>query len=276
MLIFVFGPVAGRARFFVASAALLTAQSVGAQAGIAVADGAQPAAARLPERGEWSIGAWAGGAPTSYAGHFIGATPGRAIALTGVRFGHAGGTLGPIAVEYVGQLIPAALAYDNPVDPPTPSCGSLRPGNPRRGIQPSIQPGYCNRRVYGAGAMPIGLQLMAPLGTYARLFAAGNAGGLWFAQNVPVPQARRLNFAFDFGGGLEIGTRRIGAVTLGYKLHHISNAWTAPSNPGIDHHVFYLGFIHRLRTAHGALPLARKPAAGADSAAAVRGTGGGQ
>ena len=95
--------------------------------------------------------------------------------------------------------------------------------------------------------MPLGVQLNAPIGSWVHGFASGSAGVLVFADNVPIPQARRLNVAFDFGGGLEIGQRRSGALTLGYKLHHISNAWTAQANPGIDHHVFYAGFLRELR-----------------------------
>jgi hypothetical protein len=207
-----------------------------------------------PPGREWSVGAWAGGAPTSYAGHFIGATSGRALALAGVRLGLAGGQLGPVRIEYVAQVIPAAFAYANPVEPLTASCGTEQQVVVRGRPVTRQVPGFCRRRVYGAGAMPVGAQLAVPLGARARAFAAGHAGALVFAENMPVPAARRFNFVFDFGGGLELGSRRAGAVTLGYKLHHISNAWTARSNPGVDHHVFYLGFVHRLRAGRRAPP----------------------
>jgi hypothetical protein len=151
-----------------------------------------------------------------------------------------------VRVEYVGQLIPAAFLYANPVEPLTPSCATVQTSVVRgRRVTRSV-PGFCRQRVFGAGVLPVGVQFAAPIGGWVRAFAAGHAGGLLFAENVPVTNARRLNFAFDFGGGFELGTRRRGAVTLGYKLHHISNAWTAPANPGIDNHVFYAGFVHRL------------------------------
>jgi hypothetical protein len=255
---------------------LLTSLTVAALAAAAPRAMAQAAAGRAPEpervpgRGEWSVGGWVGGAPTSYAGHFIGATPGRAIALAGVRVGVATGMVGPVALEYVAQLIPAAVAYDNPVAPLSNACGFLTTAEDLRrpGRQPVqvLEPGYCRRRVFGAGALPLGLQLTAPLGRAVRVFAAGNAGALVFAENMPVPSARRFNFAFDFGGGFEVGTRRSGAVTLGYKLHHISNAWTARSNPGIDHHVLYLGFVHRVRSGRATARPNEPTAAGAGGA----------
>jgi hypothetical protein len=194
------------------------------------------------------VGAWAGGAPTSYAGHFIGATPGRALALTGVRVGGRQSHLGRVSVEYVATVIPAAFAYDNPVGQLTAACPDpgapvVAPGGRRR----QVPMGYCHRRVFGAGLLPVGTQLSVPVVPQLRLFAAANAGGVLFAENVPIPEARRLNFMFDFGGGVEFGPRRFGAITLGYKLNHISNAWTAPANPGLDHHVFYAGFVHGMR-----------------------------
>ena len=229
---------------------------------------AQTAPAQDPPRGrEWSLGAWAGGAPTSYSGHFIGATPGRAIALFGVRLGLMGGELGPVRVEYVAQLIPAAFAYANPVAPLTEACGTQQTQVVRGRPVTRVVSGYCSRRVYGAGAMPLGVQLALPLAPQVRAFAAGNAGAVVFAENMPVPAARRFNFAFDFGGGVEIGTRRAGAVTLGYKLHHLSNAWTARSNPGVDHHVLYLGFVHRVQGVRRRAPLPPPPNAAAGPAA---------
>ena len=36
-----------------------------------------------------------------------------------------------------------------------------------------------------------------------------------------------------------------GDVALGWKFHHISNAWTAPYNPGLDGNVVYLGVQRR-------------------------------
>jgi hypothetical protein len=32
------------------------------------------------------------------------------------------------------------------------------------------------------------------------------------------------------------------ALTVGYKLQHISNGFTSSNNPGMDSHVIYAGF----------------------------------
>lgn len=34
-----------------------------------------------------------------------------------------------------------------------------------------------------------------------------------------------------------------GSLLLGYKFHHLSNAWTAPRNPGLDGNVVCFGFV---------------------------------
>ena len=192
-----------------------------------------------------------------------GAPPGRPIALFGLRLGSTRARLGSVGVEYVAQLIPAAFAYDNPVAPLSTSCPQVQSGN----LRGRARLGYCRRRVYGAGAMPLGVQVNAPISSWLHAFAAGSAGALLFSENMPVPQARRFNLAFDFGGGLELGGRRRGALTLGYKLHHLSNAWTATANPGIDHHVFYLGFVHRVGSGR---ELRRTPVTTAADGAAER------
>ena len=68
-----------------------------------------------------------------------------------------------------------------------------------------------------------------PRARLGRLFGLGLAGLL-------------AGFAFDFGGGAEWRIADKQAISLGYKYLHISNAYTTPTNPGVDNNVFYLGF----------------------------------
>ena len=59
-------------------------------------------------------------------------------------------------------------------------------------------------------------------------------------------QAQAAPTVTGSGYGLGLGVRFFfspkQALTLGYKLHHISNANTGRSNPGMDSHVVYAGF----------------------------------
>ena len=66
-------------------------------------------------------------------------------------------------------------------------------------------------------------------------------GSLWFARNIPVADARSFNFTFDFGGGVRLRMNHRSWLRVGYKFHHLSNANTGPSNPGVDAKVLLVG-----------------------------------
>jgi hypothetical protein len=97
----------------------------------------------------------------------------------------------------------------------------------------------------GFGVLPLGLKLyMGPHGT-SRLFVNAAGGISAFSGNVPTVDARRFNFMAEAGIGVELpapGRRR---VIFGYKYVHVSNADTAPSNPGLDANLVYVGLTYR-------------------------------
>ena len=73
-------------------------------------------------------------------------------------------------------------------------------------------------------------------------FVEANAGIVAFNRNIPSDFGRRLNFIFSGGAGLEyaLGNRRWVAVE--YRVQHISTAYTAPDNSGIDQQVLRLSY----------------------------------
>jgi hypothetical protein len=95
--------------------------------------------------------------------------------------------------------------------------------------------------------IPLGLKLYAFNGSRARIFASGGTGLMVFSRAMPVVGSRRMNFAVEYGGGAEIGTPRGGVIVMGWKFQHMSNAYTAQENPGLDVNLFYLGLMHRRR-----------------------------
>ena len=97
------------------------------------------------------------------------------------------------------------------------------------------------RVAVGTGAAPAGFKLYMNSGRGARWFANGSAGMIAFSSDVPVHASRRLNFMFDYGGGVELVRRDGRAVTIGYRFHHISNAGSGRVNPGLDANVIYVG-----------------------------------
>jgi hypothetical protein len=96
--------------------------------------------------------------------------------------------------------------------------------------------------VYGAGLAPIGLQMNFRPKKKAQPFVATSGGFLYFSQPVPNSAGKQFNFTADLSGGLQIMTSEKRAVTMGYKYHHLSNAYRGDVNPGYDSNVFYVGF----------------------------------
>ncbi len=78
-----------------------------------------------------------------------------------------------------------------------------------------------------------------------RFFGNAAAGGLVFSTDVPVYNSRRLNYVFEYGGGVELLRHDGRAVTLGYRFHHISNGSSARINPGLDANILYVGLRRR-------------------------------
>lgn len=109
----------------------------------------------------------------------------------------------------------------------------------------------CGRQwTYGQSLSPAGLKLnLRPRHRLQPVFSI--AGGYLFStQPIPMPSAGSFNFTLEFGGGMEFylqpnrstsffGNRSIRAE---YRFHHISNAGTASSNPGIDNGVLQVAF----------------------------------
>ena len=100
-------------------------------------------------------------------------------------------------------------------------------------------------RTYAAGLSPIGLKLNFRRTQTLQPFVGGTAGFLYFSKDVPVAGAKRFNFTFDFGGGVDIVSDSRRAITVGYKYQHISNADRSPINPGVDVQLIYVGYSIR-------------------------------
>ncbi|HLI77507.1 MAG TPA: acyloxyacyl hydrolase [Acidobacteriaceae bacterium] len=97
----------------------------------------------------------------------------------------------------------------------------------------------CGRRwTYAAALSPLGQKINFWPKRHLQPFAVGNAGFLVAAHPIPLETARRFNFTFEFGAGLEWIYRPQRSVALEYRVHHISNDFTAESNPGVDSGTF--------------------------------------
>jgi hypothetical protein len=161
--------------------------------------------------------------------------PGRKFFLAAIRFQRTMLRFGPVHIRYVGDIIPIAVVTDNP-DADAFAFASdtvLRVG-----------PG-ARTSVYGFGASPLGFEI-SPFRTGAVEVVAGGTGGfLAFSRPVPFRNARRFNYTFEFSAAARFFVRSSLAVTLGYRLHHMSNAGTGSINPGLDANVIYVELTPR-------------------------------
>jgi hypothetical protein len=100
---------------------------------------------------------------------------------------------------------------------------------------------------YGGGITPLGMQVNFWNGHRVQPFFDAHGGMLYFARQEPVPNSSQYNFTFSFGTGVQVFAGKRSSLLLGYKYHHISNADSAPQNPGVDSSEVYAGWLWRWR-----------------------------
>jgi hypothetical protein len=190
--------------FFIPAAPLHSAEPASATSAYALTEGTN------------EFGLWTGGSPDS--SKIIGNVEDRKLFLLALRYGRVLAAWESISLEYTLDIFPAALVFE--------------PDHVRRG----------SSTLYGAGLSPIGFKVNFGQQSWIKPFVAASVGFLYFEDDVPVPHSSRFNFTPELGLGVQLFLAPKRAVTLGYKLHHMSNANTGRSNPGMDSHVFYAGF----------------------------------
>jgi hypothetical protein len=178
----------------------------------------------------WTMGAYVGISRHSPVGIW-GLTPDREHILVGL---HATIPLlrgNRWLFAYAPEAIPLIVVSNNPTYVRTGAEGAGPPETVEDGRAP----------VAGAGIAPIGLEFQVEATRRLSVYTAGTMGGLWFTRHIPVVDARSFNFTFDFGGGVLVALGGRTRLRAGYKFHHLSNAKTAPSNPGVDAKMFVVG-----------------------------------
>lgn len=95
--------------------------------------------------------------------------------------------------------------------------------------------------VYGFGATPAGMQAYLRTSERVSLFMSTSGGAAWFTRDMPVPDAKQLNFLVDLGGGIRVARQKGSAFVAGLKFHHMSNGNLGRQNPGVDGNIFYAG-----------------------------------
>jgi opacity protein-like surface antigen len=166
-----------------------------------------------------------------------GTITGRRVYLTGIRYERVIDAVGGFAWAYAAEWVPIAVVERTNSDE-TFLCYDSTVGR-------VCERDRSSRIAVGTGLSPIGFKAYFNRTGNRRVFASGSVGGLAFSSDVPVENSRRLNYTFEYGGGVEIARADGRAVTLGYKFHHISNGSSGQVNPGLDANVLYVGLRRR-------------------------------
>ena len=211
---------------------LAGAATAGARAQGVAGDDEGGAAGESPyklERGMYEFGAWGGGSPGTTT--FWGRTTNRKLVVAGFRAGRVMGSKKHFTFELTADVIP----YLRLVQPR--ETRRFFDADDGRDIFTSSGPDAT-----AVGVSPVGVKFQFRRRERVKPFAEAAVGILVFDRNVPYEAARRFNYTVAGGAGVQIFSRSRRAATLGYKFHHISNANTGRINPGIDSHIFYVGY----------------------------------
>ncbi|MGA2116137.1 MAG: acyloxyacyl hydrolase [Bryobacteraceae bacterium] len=147
----------------------------------------------------------------------IGRAPDRQFAIAGFAYSYRCWLRNAVAISYSATVLPAAILFQ-----PRQTYYALSPPG---GLEVTYALAHS---VYGVGVEPLGFNF--EFARRHRLAPFVELGGGIIASTQPIP----------FDVRCRIGRAR--AVSVGYRLMHISNANTTAVNPGIDNHVLWMGF----------------------------------
>ena len=178
------------------------------------------------QKGDNEFGFWGGisfDAPT-----LIGKTPNARFGSFAFRYGRVLAASKAVALEWTIDAVPLAILTNDRF--------TVVPGSGGFVFQKT------RKSVYAWGLSPIGLKFNFRRQHRVQPFAGTTGGFLYFHEDVPVSGAKRFNYTFDFGGGIQIVNSSRRTFTIGYKFQHISNGGRSSINPGVDAQLVYAGF----------------------------------
>ncbi len=174
------------------------------------------------------FGIWGGG--SFHSSTIIGATEDAKLGLISLRYTRSLIEKNNLSLKYTVDVLPAVILN-------YPEYSFAFGG----GTTPIAFLRVTQQTVYGAGLAPLGLQFNLRPKKKIQPFISTNGGFIYFSKSIPNSAGKQFNFTAELGGGAQIFTSTNKAVTLGYKYHHLSNAYRGTVNPGFDANVIYIG-----------------------------------
>ena len=203
-----------------------------------------PAAARAADGDAlpvWHVGPYFGTAHNSPGGDKWGAIADRDHYMIGIRGSAPVMRWGAFSLAFAPEAVPVMIITNNPTYRTVTviSGGTSHQTEVADGTAP----------VFGAGFSPLGTEALLRATPRVQGFGAIAVGVLWFTRDVPVANSKAYNYTIELGGGVLWEYKPQRRLRIGYMFHHLSNAWSAAENPGLDGDVFYLGWETAVGTA---------------------------
>jgi opacity protein-like surface antigen len=152
----------------------------------------------------------------------------------------------PVLHVVVHQTSPTTLTFGQDIVQPAPCVAFSSDYTyraPNGAIYSGTEEGTCDRRwTMGQALSPIGMQLNFTPRRRVQPFLIAHGGYMYSTNQIPMINAGSFNFTFDAGAGIEFYFSGTQSIRAEYRFHHISNADTAASNPGIDNALFQVTY----------------------------------
>lgn len=214
--------------------ATLLLVAAGGSLGAQRADAAPAADSTSAPGTSWSAEIWAGYGNNSTLQLHLGEIAGVDVAFTAIGASRRLAGTSRVELRQTVELLPAVLVSSLSWDVVSEECPN--------GRQCRLPSGFGSTGgVYGVGATPIGLESRLRLSDAAHLFAGGRGGAVWFGGDVPLEGGGRVQYFAGLGAGVRVRLAGTAWLRVGYEAHHLSNASTAPQNPGMDWHIWNVG-----------------------------------
>ena len=106
----------------------------------------------------------------------------------------------------------------------------------------SVPPFTETRVTYGLGTNPVGAEVVFLPGRRLQPLTGVHLGISYFTRNVLASHAAQLNFMIDGRVGVRFPMQSGKSLTFSYMFQHMSNAYTALENPGVDSHMIHVAY----------------------------------
>jgi hypothetical protein len=100
---------------------------------------------------------------------------------------------------------------------------------------------------YGVGTNPVGADVIFLPRRRWQPYIGVHGGFSYFTRNVLASQAARFNFMLDGRAGVRFPLGGSRTLSVAYMFQHMSNAYIASENPGVDSHMIQVMFDVPLR-----------------------------